>query len=86
MRILNDITCTSGSWATDRGEEIEEGLGREYPHISIRENLDAYKVWKFSVSIRHPNNNNDSVTLVRERTKPIERPPLFGEVGANFCS
>jgi hypothetical protein len=31
------------------------------------------------------NNNNDSVSLVRERTIPIEQPPLVGEVGANFC-
>jgi hypothetical protein len=29
--------------------------------------------------------NNDSVALVRERTIPTERPPLVGEVSANFC-
>jgi hypothetical protein len=27
----------------------------------------------------------NSVVLVRERTKPTERPPLVGEVSANFC-
>jgi hypothetical protein len=27
----------------------------------------------------------NSVALVRERTIPTERPPLVGEVGANFC-
>jgi hypothetical protein len=27
----------------------------------------------------------NSVALVRERTMPNERPPLFGEVSANFC-
>jgi hypothetical protein len=27
----------------------------------------------------------NSVTLVRERTIPTERPPLVGEVIANFC-
>jgi hypothetical protein len=27
----------------------------------------------------------NSVTLVRERTIPIERPSLVGEVSANFC-
>jgi hypothetical protein len=27
---------------------------------------------------------NNSVVLVRERTIPIERPPLVGEVSANF--
>jgi hypothetical protein len=26
------------------------------------------------------------VTLVRERTIPAERPPLVGEVSANFCA
>jgi hypothetical protein len=30
-------------------------------------------------------NNNSSVALVRERTTPTERPPLVGEVSANFC-
>jgi hypothetical protein len=29
--------------------------------------------------------NLDSVAWVRERTIPIERPPLVGEVSANFC-
>jgi hypothetical protein len=27
----------------------------------------------------------NSVALVRKRTIPIERPPLVGEVSANFC-
>jgi hypothetical protein len=27
----------------------------------------------------------NSMVLVRERTIPTERPPLFGEVSANFC-
>jgi hypothetical protein len=27
----------------------------------------------------------NSVALVRERTVPTERPPLVGEVSANFC-
>jgi hypothetical protein len=30
------------------------------------------------------NNNNNNVVLVRERTILIERPPLCGEVSANF--
>jgi hypothetical protein len=30
------------------------------------------------------NNNNNSVTLVCERTIPTERPPLLGELNANF--
>jgi hypothetical protein len=28
---------------------------------------------------------NNSVALVRYRTMPTERPPLVGEVSANFC-
>jgi hypothetical protein len=27
----------------------------------------------------------NSVVLVRKQTIPTERPPLVGEVGANFC-
>jgi hypothetical protein len=27
----------------------------------------------------------NAIVLVRERTVPIERPPLVGEVVANFC-
>jgi hypothetical protein len=29
--------------------------------------------------------HTNSVALVRERTIPTERPPLVGEVSANFC-
>jgi hypothetical protein len=29
--------------------------------------------------------NKNSMVLVRERTTPTERPPLVGEVIANFC-
>jgi hypothetical protein len=31
------------------------------------------------------NNKKNSVELVRKRTILTERPPLVGEVGANFC-
>ena len=30
-------------------------------------------------------NKTNSVALVRTRTIPTERPPLVGEVSANFC-
>jgi hypothetical protein len=30
-------------------------------------------------------NKTNSVALVQERTIPTERPPLIGEVSANFC-
>jgi hypothetical protein len=32
-----------------------------------------------------PKTKLNSAALVRERTIPIERPPLVGEVSANFC-
>jgi hypothetical protein len=35
-------------------------------------------------AINYPLNNNNSVALVRERTIPTERPPLVGEIRANF--
>jgi hypothetical protein len=31
------------------------------------------------------NINNSFVALIRNRTMPIERQPLIGEIGANFC-
>jgi hypothetical protein len=34
---------------------------------------------------RPTNQPTNSVALVRERTIPTERPPLVGEVSANFC-
>jgi hypothetical protein len=39
--------------------------------------------WSFSNMMN--NYNNNSVVLVRERTIPIERPPIVGEVSANLC-
>jgi hypothetical protein len=33
----------------------------------------------------HYGDRINSVARVRERTEPTERPPLFGEVSANFC-
>jgi hypothetical protein len=33
----------------------------------------------------HNQNKQNSMVLVRERTIQIERPPLVGEVIANFC-
>jgi hypothetical protein len=33
----------------------------------------------------HLSSRKDSVTWVRERTLPTERPPLVGEVSNKFC-
>jgi hypothetical protein len=46
--------------------------------------LDLYSegvifLMKFALSL------TNSVALVRELTTPTERPPLVGEVSANFC-
>jgi hypothetical protein len=41
--------------------------------------------WYVVCSVRYCMRNN-SVALVRERTILTERPLLFGEVSANFCS
>jgi hypothetical protein len=35
--------------------------------------------------IGHLTEPENSVALVRKRTLPTERPPLVGEVRANFC-
>jgi hypothetical protein len=44
-------------------------------------------VHKYATSKRdiNNNNNNNSVRLVCERTIPTKRPPLVGQVSANFC-
>jgi len=42
--------------------------------------MTDFLIWTIRV-FRYAN----SVTLVRERTIPTERPPPVGEVSANFC-
>jgi hypothetical protein len=46
-----------------------------FPHVREYAYLSAWKNEK----------KKHSVALVRERTIPAERPPLVGEVNANFC-
>jgi hypothetical protein len=45
------------------------------------------QLWHMSASQKHLSLKTklNSVILVRERTMPTERPPLVGEVSANFC-
>jgi hypothetical protein len=43
------------------------------------------RVNTYKDNYRDDNNNNNSVTSVRERTMPTERPLIVGEVSANFC-
>jgi hypothetical protein len=38
-----------------------------------------------TASNNHCNKQTNSMVWVRERTIPTERPPLVGEVIANFC-
>jgi hypothetical protein len=45
-------------------------------------NLKSYS-WRINLD-KKPKKEN-AVASVRERTIPIERPPLVGEVSANFC-
>jgi len=47
--------------------------------------IASLKGWKSSNIWEQPYKQTNSVSLVRERTIPTERPPLVGEVGANFC-
>jgi hypothetical protein len=50
--------------------------------IAMYEHINQNKV--LCINNNNNNNNNNSVALVRERTIPTERPPLVGEVSANF--
>jgi hypothetical protein len=39
----------------------------------------------YVIAYKQATQSTNSVTLVRERTILAERPPLVGEVSANFC-
>jgi hypothetical protein len=41
--------------------------------------------WDYNLYLTKTKTKLNSVALVRERTIPTERPPLVGEVSANFC-
>jgi hypothetical protein len=43
------------------------------------------KIWSQSSKHTKQTNKTSSVAWVREQTIPDERPPLVGEVSANFC-
>jgi hypothetical protein len=53
-----------------------EGLGKfkNSPHTYTYTQATEFVLYK-----------TNSVALVRERTIPTEKPPLIGEVSANFC-
>jgi hypothetical protein len=51
-------------------------------HASYPKNGPLYSILNHIQCIKPKLN---SVALVRERTIPTERPPLVGEVAANFC-
>jgi hypothetical protein len=64
--------------------------GNRMPRYILETNRQIYAATKcgaleLSFSFLLPLFNSNSVTLVRERTIPIERPPLVGEVSANYC-
>jgi hypothetical protein len=60
-------------------------------HLCIsRKNVKVTVLWDaspFSLeeSYQQTNKQTNSMVRVRERTIPTERPPLVGEVIANFC-
>jgi hypothetical protein len=43
--------------------------------------LSALVIFSYDVFL----NIYNSVALIRERITPTERPPLVGEISANFC-
>ena len=47
--------------------------------------MGAYKIGLLAIYVTKKHTKLNSVALVRERTIPTERPPLVGEVSANFC-
>jgi hypothetical protein len=62
------------------------------PYSSLHKRFLQSSKWRQQVVLflldnnnNNNNNNNNSVALVRKRTIPTERQPLFSEVSANFC-
>jgi hypothetical protein len=56
--------------------------GLEYKYCKKSANYyDEY----LTALVLHKTNKTNAMVRVRERTKPTERPPLVGEVIANFC-
>jgi hypothetical protein len=51
---------------------------------NFMKNILKVRVAKESRSIRQCKTKLNSVAVVHKRTKPTERPPLVGEVSANF--
>jgi hypothetical protein len=47
--------------------------------------LEVSDYLHFFPTARTTNKQKNSAVLVRKRTLPTERPPLVGEVSANFC-
>jgi hypothetical protein len=55
-------------------------------HIKIRILADSGGLHSaFVTSALNVNTKLNSTALVCERSTPTERPPLVGEIGANFC-
>jgi hypothetical protein len=64
---------------------ILEGGGDRDMHTRIHKENDALISFLFSLRRGRKTKKLNSVLLVRKPMIPKERPPLVGEVSANFC-
>jgi hypothetical protein len=53
--------------------------------LRVLQKQDNFSISRVIRSFKVTKTKKNSVALVRERTIPAERPPLVGEVNANFC-
>jgi hypothetical protein len=89
---ITDINPLSQRWCHYRRHSVQSKIlficFLKHPHIE-----KCFKCYlsRTSLRVRHTlsrqtkKKKRNSVALVRKLTKPIERPPLLGEVSANFC-
>jgi hypothetical protein len=73
----------SGRWAKSKKPVILNVIHHRHHHPSVHAQITCLHGYKIVLSLTYL--LTYSVTLVRKRTMPTERPPLVGEVSANFC-
>jgi hypothetical protein len=72
--------CTGGSFSEVKGLGLEDDHSfHPVPRLRFRRDTSEFPPYVFTTKILN------SVTVVRKRTIPTERPPLVGGVSANLC-
>jgi hypothetical protein len=86
------VSCPCSPWATNQKYRIELLKLLMGSLRRVRQNVIPKRRWRFIIRLipedtgwsRYWQIKKNSMVWVRERTIPTERPPLVGEVVANF--